>query len=212
MAVLLDRLLGEPGRPARIVDLLFHLPHGGISRELKGSIARGAGRRDGDAEGQGDGAPAGAAAARQGAVPRPRRGRHRRHPARLLQRPSGAHPGAAAGRLGALRLGQDRDLGRLPPDGPPRPHPRRAPHRRAAGGRGRVRADRGAVDPARRQVRRRGARARAGAARMAGPGLARTEPLPRLRRGAAPASSPGRRRRSFARGRRREPGAAAARL
>src|SRR5215211_7250787 len=39
VAVLLDRLLGEPGRPARIVDLLFHLPHGGISRELKGSIA-----------------------------------------------------------------------------------------------------------------------------------------------------------------------------
>src|SRR5215217_7438237 len=38
MAVLLDRLLGEPGRPARIVDLLFPLPHGGISRELKGSI------------------------------------------------------------------------------------------------------------------------------------------------------------------------------
>src|SRR5215207_9154898 len=36
---LLDRLVGEPGRPARIVDLLFHLPHGGISRELKGSIA-----------------------------------------------------------------------------------------------------------------------------------------------------------------------------
>jgi ATP-dependent DNA helicase RecG len=39
VAQLLDRLLGEPGRPARIVDLLFHLPHGGISRELKGSIA-----------------------------------------------------------------------------------------------------------------------------------------------------------------------------
>ena len=39
IAQLLDRLVGEPGRPARIVDLLFHLPHGGISRELKGSIA-----------------------------------------------------------------------------------------------------------------------------------------------------------------------------
>lgn len=39
IAPLLDRLLGEPGRPARVVDLLFHLPHGGISRELKGSIA-----------------------------------------------------------------------------------------------------------------------------------------------------------------------------
>ena len=38
--MLLDRLLGEPGRPARIVDLLFHLPHGGISRELNGSIAQ----------------------------------------------------------------------------------------------------------------------------------------------------------------------------
>ncbi|HEV2559356.1 MAG TPA: ATP-dependent DNA helicase RecG [Microvirga sp.] len=39
IAPLLDRLLGEPGRPARVVDLLFHLPSGGVSRELKGSIA-----------------------------------------------------------------------------------------------------------------------------------------------------------------------------
>jgi ATP-dependent DNA helicase RecG len=39
IAPLLDRLVGEPGRPARVVDLLFHLPHGGISRELRGSIA-----------------------------------------------------------------------------------------------------------------------------------------------------------------------------
>jgi ATP-dependent DNA helicase RecG len=39
LAPLLDRLIGEPGRPARIVDLLFHLPTGGIDRELKGSIA-----------------------------------------------------------------------------------------------------------------------------------------------------------------------------
>src|SRR5918997_2869483 len=39
IAPLLDRLLGEPGRPARVVDLLFHLPHGGISRDLKASIA-----------------------------------------------------------------------------------------------------------------------------------------------------------------------------
>jgi ATP-dependent DNA helicase RecG len=39
MAMLLDRLLGEPERPARVLDLLFHLPHGGIARDLKGSIA-----------------------------------------------------------------------------------------------------------------------------------------------------------------------------
>src|SRR5919202_525194 len=39
IAPLLDRLLGEAGRPARVIDLLFHLPHGGISRDLKGSIA-----------------------------------------------------------------------------------------------------------------------------------------------------------------------------
>src|SRR3712207_6573610 len=39
IAPLLDRLLGEAGRPARVVDLLFHLPHGGIARDLKGSIA-----------------------------------------------------------------------------------------------------------------------------------------------------------------------------
>ncbi|WP_112663475.1 ATP-dependent DNA helicase RecG [Microvirga flavescens] len=39
IAPLLDRLLGEPGRPARVLDLLFHVPSGGISREIKGSIA-----------------------------------------------------------------------------------------------------------------------------------------------------------------------------
>lgn len=39
IAPLLDRLLGEPGRPARVMDLLFHLPSSGISRERKGSIA-----------------------------------------------------------------------------------------------------------------------------------------------------------------------------
>jgi ATP-dependent DNA helicase RecG len=39
IAPLLDRLLGEPNRPARVLDLLFHLPSGGVSREMKGSIA-----------------------------------------------------------------------------------------------------------------------------------------------------------------------------
>jgi len=39
IAPLLDRLLGEPGRPARVADLLFHLPSSGISREMKGSVA-----------------------------------------------------------------------------------------------------------------------------------------------------------------------------
>jgi len=39
IAPLLDRLLSEPGRQARVLDLLLHLPHGGISRDLKGSIA-----------------------------------------------------------------------------------------------------------------------------------------------------------------------------
>jgi ATP-dependent DNA helicase RecG len=39
IVALLDRLLAEPGRPARVIDLLVHLPHAGISRALKGSIA-----------------------------------------------------------------------------------------------------------------------------------------------------------------------------
>jgi ATP-dependent DNA helicase RecG len=39
IAPLLDRLVGEPGRPTRVMDLLFHLPSGGVSREMKGSIA-----------------------------------------------------------------------------------------------------------------------------------------------------------------------------
>ena len=39
IAPLLDRLLGEPGKPARVADLLFHVPTSGISREMKGSVA-----------------------------------------------------------------------------------------------------------------------------------------------------------------------------
>jgi ATP-dependent DNA helicase RecG len=39
IAPLLDRLLGEPGRFTRVLDLLFHLPSSGISREMKGSVA-----------------------------------------------------------------------------------------------------------------------------------------------------------------------------
>ena len=33
-----DRLLGEPGRPARILDLLLHLPGASVTRELQGSV------------------------------------------------------------------------------------------------------------------------------------------------------------------------------
>jgi ATP-dependent DNA helicase RecG len=39
LGALFDRLLGEPGRPARVVDLLFHLPHAGVDRRVRGSIA-----------------------------------------------------------------------------------------------------------------------------------------------------------------------------
>jgi ATP-dependent DNA helicase RecG len=39
VAAAFDRLLGEPGRPARVVDLLLHLPSSHVTRELKGSIA-----------------------------------------------------------------------------------------------------------------------------------------------------------------------------
>ncbi|MGO4705305.1 ATP-dependent DNA helicase RecG [Microvirga sp. 2MCAF38] len=39
IAPLLDRLLGEPGRMTRVLDLLFHVPSGGIARDIKGSIA-----------------------------------------------------------------------------------------------------------------------------------------------------------------------------
>ncbi|MFL4995089.1 MAG: ATP-dependent DNA helicase RecG, partial [Microvirga sp.] len=39
IAPLLDRLLGEPGKPTRVMDLLFHVPTSGISREMKGSVA-----------------------------------------------------------------------------------------------------------------------------------------------------------------------------
>ena len=49
IAPLLDRLLGEPGGQARVVDLLFHLPHGGIVARAQGLDRRGADRRAGDA-------------------------------------------------------------------------------------------------------------------------------------------------------------------
>lgn len=39
MAPMIERLLGTPEQPARIVDLLFHLPQGGVARRLMGSIA-----------------------------------------------------------------------------------------------------------------------------------------------------------------------------
>jgi ATP-dependent DNA helicase RecG len=35
VAAMLDRLLGETGRPARVVDLLFHLPHAVIDRSAR---------------------------------------------------------------------------------------------------------------------------------------------------------------------------------
>ena len=38
VAPLLDRLVGEPGRPARILDLLLHLPSGALSRGVLGAI------------------------------------------------------------------------------------------------------------------------------------------------------------------------------
>jgi ATP-dependent DNA helicase RecG len=40
MAPLIERLLGTPERPARVVDLLFHLPQGGVARQLLGSISQ----------------------------------------------------------------------------------------------------------------------------------------------------------------------------
>ncbi|MCX7324838.1 MAG: ATP-dependent DNA helicase RecG [Hyphomicrobiales bacterium] len=38
LAPLYDRLLGEPDRPARVLDLVFHLPQSGIDRRTSGSI------------------------------------------------------------------------------------------------------------------------------------------------------------------------------
>ena len=39
VAPLIEKLLGTPEREARIVDLLFHLPQGGVARRLVGSVA-----------------------------------------------------------------------------------------------------------------------------------------------------------------------------
>ena len=38
MAPMIEKLLGTPEREARVVDLLFHLPQGGVARKLMGSV------------------------------------------------------------------------------------------------------------------------------------------------------------------------------
>ena len=210
--MLLDRLLGEPGRPARIVDLLFHLPHGGISRELKGSIAQ---------------APVGETVTLKVRVTEHRPGPPRRGkaPFRILVEDDtgdillvffNAHPERIQALLpvGSVRYVS----GKIEIwDGYRQMvHPDRILDERRIGELPAVEAVYGLTEGLSTRLVGKFVGAalapRAGAARMAGPGLSRTEPLPRLRRGAAPASSPGCRRRRFARGRRREPGAAAARL
>ena len=39
LAALFDRLLGEPGRPARVLDVVFHLPHAVIDRSMRPTVA-----------------------------------------------------------------------------------------------------------------------------------------------------------------------------
>ena len=39
VAPLIEKLLGTPERPARVLDLLFHLPQGGVKRAPQGSVA-----------------------------------------------------------------------------------------------------------------------------------------------------------------------------
>ncbi len=39
MGQALDRLMADPGKPARLVDLLFHLPHGAIDRRARPTVA-----------------------------------------------------------------------------------------------------------------------------------------------------------------------------
>ena len=38
IAPALDRLVGEPGRPARVIDLVFHFPQGTIRHDKAGTI------------------------------------------------------------------------------------------------------------------------------------------------------------------------------
>ena len=167
IAPLLDRLLGEPGRPARVADLLFHLPTSGIARELKGSIA--------DAP---VGEPVTLAVTvtahrppppgRRGALQGTGRGRYRRRDAGVFQRPQGPSGKAAAPRGAPLCVGQDRDVGRNAPDGASGPGSRRARPRDLAGCRGDLRPDRRALLPHGRALHERRAREGAGPARMAG--------------------------------------------
>jgi len=39
MRLLFDRLVGETGKPARVLDLLFHLPHGAVDRRARPTVA-----------------------------------------------------------------------------------------------------------------------------------------------------------------------------
>ena len=182
IAPLLDRL-ARRARPAGAGRrLLFHLPTAASRATLKGSIADAPVGEPVTLAVTVDGAPAARRPARSRApYQRAGRGRDRRHDARLLQRPARAAREAPARRRAPLRLGQDRDLGRLPPDGASRPHPRRARRRRPARRRAGLRLDRGPVLAARRHASSAAALERVpDAARMAGRGLARAATASRL--------------------------------
>ena len=178
IAPLLDRLLGEPGKPARVLDLLFHLPTGGICARAQGLDRRRADRRAGDAFRHRRGAPARPAGPQPRALQGARRGRDRRRHPGLLQRP------ARCGWRSCFRSGQRRFVsGKIELwDGRRQMvHPDRVLDERGMAGLPAVEAVYGLTEGLSSRMvgtlRRRGARASARAARMAGRALARPQRL-----------------------------------
>ena len=116
---LFDRLL-DRAQGARVVDVLFHLPHSTLDRRLRPKSRSGP-RNDRDRRGQGRGASRAAEPAFARAVQGAGRGRHRRRRAGVLPRQSRMGALALACRRDPLDFWQAGAVGRPPPDRPSGP-------------------------------------------------------------------------------------------
>ena len=198
VAALFDRLLGEPGRPARVLDLLFHLPLLRHRPQRPAQLRERRARHHRDAGGDGRGAPPAAARPLARALPR----------SSAATRPATSRWSSStpcAQRLEKLLpVGETRwisgTLETCRTAGFQMVHPDRIVDEGGLAGLAAFEPvyglDRGAVPARARPGRRGGARAAARPARVAGPGHLAGARLAVLRRGAGGAASARLRRRT----------------
>ncbi len=164
-AKLFDRLLDKP-EGARVLDVLFHLPHATLDRRSRPKIRDAVPGTIVTIEAKVDGASRAAKRPLPRAVQGSGRGRHRRRRARVLSRQSRLGALAAAGRRDALDFRQARTVGRPPADRPSRPGDGRGGTGQAAVGRAGLWPHRRPLSAHRRARRRRRAEAPAAPAGM----------------------------------------------